>query len=161
MLILQGGSMKRGGFTLVELMIVVAVMGILTAVAIPKFADLIRKSKEGSTKGTLGAFRSALSIYYAENEGWFPVGTSAYVANVTYLETVLVPKYVNKWPECSVPPYHSRQTTVDNFPSFLQTWDADCDGEWSYIGNRQNGDWGKIFAECWSTDTKGTRIADW
>src|SRR6516162_6609630 len=60
------------GFTLIELMIVVAIIGILAAIAIPKFADLIRKSKEGATKGNLGAVRSALSIYYGDLEGNYP-----------------------------------------------------------------------------------------
>ena len=60
------------GFTLIELMIVVAIIGILAAVAIPKFADLVTKSKEASVKGTLGAIRSAVSIYYSDSEGEFP-----------------------------------------------------------------------------------------
>ena len=60
------------GFTLIELMIVVAIIGILAAVAMPRFADLVRKSNEGACKGTLGAIRSALSIYYADNEGIWP-----------------------------------------------------------------------------------------
>jgi prepilin-type N-terminal cleavage/methylation domain-containing protein len=62
------------GFTLIELMIVVAIIGILAAIALPKFADLITKSKESSVKGTLGTVRSALSIYYSDNEGTNPSG---------------------------------------------------------------------------------------
>ena len=53
-------------------MIVVAIIGILAAIAIPKFADLIRKSQEGATKGSLGALRSALTIYYGDMEGVYP-----------------------------------------------------------------------------------------
>ena len=63
---------KSKGFTLIELMIVVAIIGILAAVAIPKFADLVTKSKEAATKGSLGAVRSAVSIYYGDMEGSYP-----------------------------------------------------------------------------------------
>src|SRR6266446_2821109 len=63
---------NQKGFTLIELMIVVAIIGILAAVAIPKFADLVTKSKEASVKGTLGSLRSALSIYYGDNDGNYP-----------------------------------------------------------------------------------------
>ena len=63
---------RSKGFTLIELMIVVAIIGILAAVAIPKFADLVTKSKEASTKASLGAVRSALSIYYGDQEGNYP-----------------------------------------------------------------------------------------
>ena len=63
---------KKKGFTLIELMIVVAIIGILAAVAIPKFADLVTKSKEASVKGLIGAVRSAISIYYSDTEGYFP-----------------------------------------------------------------------------------------
>ena len=61
-----------GGFTLIELMLVVAIVALLAAIAIPKFADLIDKSREAAMKGNLGVLRSALSIYYADNEGLYP-----------------------------------------------------------------------------------------
>jgi prepilin-type N-terminal cleavage/methylation domain-containing protein len=76
--VIQGGlfmslkMLKAKGFTLIELMIVVAIIGILAAVAVPKFADLVTKSKEASVKGNLGAVRSAVSIYYGDSEGSYP-----------------------------------------------------------------------------------------
>src|SRR3989338_3379753 len=65
------------GFTLIELMIVVAIIGILAAIAIPKFADLVTKSKESAVKGSLGSVRSAVSIYYSDTEGVFPANAAA------------------------------------------------------------------------------------
>jgi prepilin-type N-terminal cleavage/methylation domain-containing protein len=94
---------KQKGFTLVELMIVVAIIGILAAVAIPKFAQMLEKSREGATKGNLGAIRSAVSNYYADQQGWYPVtldsvsyfltsngmSTSLPAFTPTYLDTTL------------------------------------------------------------------------
>src|SRR5436309_187889 len=62
---------------MVELMIVIAIIGILAAIAVPQFGKLIAKSNEGTTKGNLGALRSALSIYYADTEGQYPSEGSA------------------------------------------------------------------------------------
>jgi len=62
----------KQGFTLIELMIVVAIVGILSAIAIPKFASLLEKSREGATQGNLAAIRSAVTIYYTDKEGIFP-----------------------------------------------------------------------------------------
>ena len=55
----------RAGFTLVELVIVIVVLGILAAVAIPKFFDFTTDAKEAACKGALGAVRSAIANYYA------------------------------------------------------------------------------------------------
>ncbi len=86
--------MKRGtsGFTLVELCIVMAIVGYLAAIAIPMFSDLIAKSKEGNTKGNLGAIRSAMSIYYADNNGVYPSPADSQLNSLTtsgrYLLTI-------------------------------------------------------------------------
>src|SRR5690349_10264107 len=85
-------KMKRG-FTLIELMIVVAIIGILAAIAIPKFSQLVTKSNEANTKGNLGAVRSALSIYYGDMEGWYPADTLVTLTSASkYLTAIPVAK---------------------------------------------------------------------
>lgn len=56
---------RQGGFTLIELVIIIVVLGILAAVAIPKYQDITSEAKEASARAALGGLRSAITIYYA------------------------------------------------------------------------------------------------
>jgi len=58
---------SESGFTLIELVIVIVILGILAAVAIPKYEDMREQARVATIKGQLGSIRSAIAIQYARN----------------------------------------------------------------------------------------------
>jgi len=77
---------SKKGFTLIELMIVVAIIGILAAIAIPNFLKFQAKSKQSEAKSNLGAiFTGEISFFGEQNAygdfvavNWVPSGTPRY-----------------------------------------------------------------------------------
>lgn len=66
---------KQLGFTLIELVIVIIILGILAAIAIPRFVSLSTKAEDAAAAGAAGAVKSAFAIHIAENDGTFPTVT--------------------------------------------------------------------------------------
>lgn len=122
------------GFTLIELMIVVAIIGILAAVAIPKFAQMLEKAREGATKGNLSAIRGAITIYYGEKEGAWP--TNLTTAFSTYIEPIP--------PAKATPLGNSSVVNAGSLPSAAGTG-------WAYESST-----GTIWCNSNATDTKGS-----
>ena len=148
------GFLRRfKGFTLIELMLVVAIIGLLAAIALPKFAELVVKAREASVKGGLGALRSAISIYYADNEGTYPT----YTAVADSLTTG--GKYLQDIPVMRSPQGYHVSSSIMNRAASPPPSVMDGGGAgWFYLGFPfwNNGGPEALVVACTHTDSKGS-----
>lgn len=64
--------MRKSGFTLVELMIVVAILGILGAIVMPTFQGNVSEAKVSSAKSNLSILRNQIELYKMQHNGALP-----------------------------------------------------------------------------------------
>ncbi|MBS8241176.1 prepilin-type N-terminal cleavage/methylation domain-containing protein [Marinobacter lipolyticus] len=58
---------RQSGFTLIELMIVVAIIGIIAAIAYPSYLAQVESTRRGDAQGALASFANAMERYYTQN----------------------------------------------------------------------------------------------
>jgi prepilin-type N-terminal cleavage/methylation domain-containing protein len=61
---------SRKGFTLIELVMIIVILGILAVVAIPRYYDLASQARDAAEKGQVGGIRAGIHTYYANSKAW-------------------------------------------------------------------------------------------
>lgn len=112
---------KQAGFTLIELVLVIVILGILAATAIPKFVDLSDDARQAAIDGAKGAVQSAAVITFAQAKS--AVSWTSIEANISNPNSDFTFSCANSGGNCLVTidtnptasgiAIGSRQTTVD------------------------------------------------
>lgn len=89
------GEMKKQGFTLVEVLIVVAILGIMAAIVLPTFQGNVAQAKESASKSNLATLRTQIELYKLQHNGYPPgyvngSGTSVGVLQLQFTRTTTV-----------------------------------------------------------------------
>lgn len=134
---------SNGGFTLIELMIVVAIISLLAMIAMPIYASITRRVQENCTKANLKILRGALAAYAADHDGVFPTDN---------LQSLIDGGYINKIPYERTPPYHPGGNVVGTGTMAQQ---GANDGNWYFFNDPSESRYGQIIVNCNHLDLQG------
>lgn len=128
-------------------MVIVAIIGILAAIAVTRFGGVINNSKEGATRGGLTSVRSALSIYYGDN-------LTNPVDDLTSLTEG--GRYISSLPIVKLPgTSHPENRHVSVGAS--TTAAVNDTGGWAYVNAPDTPSHGTLLINCTHVDSKNKR----
>lgn len=133
----------QSGYTLVELIVVMAIIGLLTAVAIPTFKNILRRGRETVLKQNLYSIREQIDNYYAD-KGHYPKSLSDLVHDG--------PGYFRKLPSDPI----TRQSEWEE----IKLSDVPTDDGPGQINADEDGIW-DIRSKAPGKGLDGTKYADW
>lgn len=133
--------MKKRGFTLIELMIVISIVGLLAAISIPKFAGVADSAKVANIQGNLSSMRISIAMYNAKN-GTYPglMGKEDNLGSVidsTNKEAIAFSQFYGKESLVNTPGWSSESITIGDTneieePKSKTNLIASKDGGWVY-----------------------------
>ena len=116
---------QRRGFTLVELVVVILILGILAGVAAPKMFNTSAAATDNGLKQTLGIIRDAIELYAAQHGGEFPPSD-----NSANFQAALKDYIRGPFPKCPIGPAKNSTVLVVSGPT--TTGAAEPDEGWAF-----------------------------
>lgn len=143
-------SPRARGFTLIEVMVVVAIVGILAAIALPSYADYVRRSKIIEATRGLSDFRTRMEQYFLDNRTY--LGGCAGAGGIRAVVQANVKTFTFACPTETATAYTLTATGVaaEGMNGFVYTLDQ------SNVHVTTATYWGKTSATCWVTRKDGT-----
>jgi len=99
---------RTQGFTLIEILIVVIILGILAAIVIPQFSNATTASKTSGVQTTAQSLRGAVQLYYYQHNDTLPTATSFWTLMMTTTDA-------------NGNPYSSATSTTGPFGPYMQS----------------------------------------
>lgn len=121
------------------------------SVMMQKATKFAKQSREGRTKGNLGAIRSALSIYYGDHQGRYPTNLSELTLEGRYLRSIpnADTAVAGENPTSAVTIIMGVQTEEELIGKLKDT------GGWAYVADSKSPLWGWLVVDCTHADSKG------
>ncbi|PIR58360.1 MAG: hypothetical protein COU70_01305, partial [Parcubacteria group bacterium CG10_big_fil_rev_8_21_14_0_10_35_15] len=89
---------KFKGFTLVEILVVVTIIGLLTSIAAVSYSQFLKQSRDAKRKADLEQIRAALEMYRSNNDAYYPGTMTGDCTNAVYNIYTTPVKYIEEMP---------------------------------------------------------------